>query len=224
MHALAAEPRTIGANPPITACRPHRTGADHGPLFSALTACGFAILVTAPIDKVRAADVDASAPPAAATARPVPDGVAVIFELTRLTGKISLTSEKGEDLVAVVTGTADHLDGLRKNAFGYGESQDLKARCLLVSTHPDPTKPGSEWRHWLLCGQSPVLVLAPETPPDGMNGLVKRLRHETAGRTMPAYFRHAILGDALILQTEGGDSALYFSKNGPIWTELPGGD
>jgi len=206
------------------ACAPSRAPAQHGLSVIVMAACWLAVGPMLAPREAFAADADTAPRTAEAVARRVPAGIAVIRELTRDTGSISLTSDKGEDLVAVVTGAADHLEGSRKNAFGYGESHDVTARCLLVSVHPDPTKPASEWRHWLLCGQSPALVLQPETPPEGMNSLVKRLRHDTASRTLPAYLKRTILGDALILQTEGGDGALYFSKDGPVWTELPGGE
>ncbi len=127
--------------------------------------------------------------------------------------------------MAVVTGAvgADTPD-VSQNAFSYGtEPSGNNGRCLLVALHPTEKRAAREGRR-VWCGQSPILVLRDDVPPSQMGRLVKKVQRAHSNRKLPKHVRGQALGDALVLQTEGGESILYLSKAGFKWEELPGSE
>jgi hypothetical protein len=150
--------------------------------------------------------------------------VRVIHEIAPRLMKLDLDSDGQPDLVAVVAHPAGEGTDVLLDAFSYGKEQSSGgARCLLVALHPAEKQSAPE-RKKVLCGQSPILALRDDSPPAQIGRLVKRIQRAQTSRKLPKYIRSQILGDALLLQTEAGESVLYLSKRGFKWEELPGAE
>jgi hypothetical protein len=152
----------------------------------------------------------------------VTSDVHVIQEIAPRLMKLDLDSDGQQDLVAVVAHPPGESPEVLLDAFSYGrEQRSANARCLLVVLHPVEKQKGPA-RRKVLCGQSPILVLRDDEPPSQIGRLVRRIQHAQASRKLLKYVRSQLLGDALLLQTEAGESVLYLSKTGFKWEELPG--
>ena len=150
--------------------------------------------------------------------------VRVIQEIAPHLMRLDLDSDGQPDLVAVVAQPTDEGAEVLLDAFSYGKEQRSgNARCLLVALHPAEKQAALD-RKKILCGQSPILALRDDEPPVEIAHLVRRIPRAQTSRKLPKYIRGQILGDALILQTEAGESVLYLSKKGFKWEELPGAE
>ena len=148
--------------------------------------------------------------------------VRVIQEIAPRLIKLDLDSDGQEDLVAVVAHPAGESPEVLLDAFSYGKEQrSANARCLLVALHPVEKQKAPD-RKKVLCGQSPILALRDDEPPPQIGRLVKRIQRAQTSRRLPKYIRNEARGDALLLQTEAGESVLYLSRSGFKWEELPG--
>lgn len=147
----------------------------------------------------------------------------IIGEIAPSLVKLAFDADGRQDLVAVVTGPVGEAPYVSENAFSYGAESSSNRRCLLVALHPTEKRTAREGRQ-VLCGQSPILVLRDDVGPGQMGRLVKKAQRAHTNRKLPKHIRDRALGDALILQTEAGESVLYLSKAGFKWEELPGGE
>jgi hypothetical protein len=148
----------------------------------------------------------------------------IIGEIAPSLVKLDFNSDGLQDLVAVVTGPVGESPDVSQDAFSYGtDPAGNNGRCLLVALHPTEKRTVSEGRR-VWCGQSPILVLRGDVDPTQMGRLVKKVPRAKGSRKLPKHIRDQALGDALVLQTEGGESVIYLSKAGLRWEELPGAE
>jgi hypothetical protein len=147
----------------------------------------------------------------------------VVRRLDATSSRIDFDKDGRPDTLAVVTAPAVAADYLVPDAFSYGPADLPGSRCLLVAL-ADLTRWREKGGIRILCGRSPVLVLSPEQPVPKLESVFAIASRSELAQRLPSPLAVAAKGDAVILQTEAGESALTLTNVGFRWEELPGGE
>lgn len=142
-------------------------------------------------------------------------GTRLVARLDSAGLRVDFDGDGAADAIAVGAVPANAAARVKSGAFGYGPGPQ-GGPCLLLVLTAGPAE--------ALCGASPILALSTEQSPGDLPGTVQALPRNQGKARLPAFIAGDLRGDALMLDTQAGESVLFLTGSGFRWVELPGGE
>jgi len=143
-----------------------------------------------------------------------------------LIGRPDFDGDGQADLVSVVGAVMVDPASRRADAFRYGALERISdAKCLQLRLTGAPVWPASAPAAVALCGQSPIMALQPEVADSDRPKYVQAHRRGAKGGALAGItLSEAPAADVILLDTQAGSMAVYWTGSRFRWEEMPGGE